>query len=137
MSSVFPLYCAGLSSYFVLQASTSKSILGGQNTSAKTGAALRRLSSGNGTKQASTGKILAKTLSKQRLHPGMMSSRDRATAHYGAVTGLRVTEDGMYLLSAGISFKEISGIYMVRTQIFVGQFFVDDLRLCSLSNLYY
>lgn len=109
--------------------------MGGQNTSAKTGAALSRLSYGNGTKQASTGKILAKTSSKQRLHPGMMSSQDRATAHYGAVTGLRVTEDGMYLLSAGISFKEISGIYMVRTQNFVGQFFVDDLRVCSLSNL--
>lgn len=38
---------------------------------------------------------------KQRLHPGMLSSQDRATAHYGAVTGLKVTEDGMYLLSAG------------------------------------
>lgn len=38
---------------------------------------------------------------KQRLHPGMLSSQDRATAHYGAVTGLKVTEDGMCLLSAG------------------------------------
>ncbi|XP_077230665.1 WD repeat-containing protein ATCSA-1-like [Tasmannia lanceolata] len=38
---------------------------------------------------------------QQRLHPGMMSSRNRATAHYGAVTGLKVTADGMYLLSAG------------------------------------
>lgn len=36
----------------------------------------------------------------------MLSSQDRAAAHYGAVTGLKVTEDGMYLLSAGwvISF---------------------------------
>lgn len=39
--------------------------------------------------------------SKQRRHPGMMSSQDHATAHYGAVTGLKATEDGMYLLSAG------------------------------------
>ena len=39
---------------------------------------------------------------KQRLHPGMLSTQDRATAHYGAVTGLKVTEDGMYLLSAGL-----------------------------------
>jgi DNA excision repair protein ERCC-8 len=31
----------------------------------------------------------------------MLSSQDRATAHYGAVTGLKITEDGMYLLSAG------------------------------------
>ncbi|KAL9238062.1 hypothetical protein vseg_012538 [Gypsophila vaccaria] len=38
---------------------------------------------------------------KQRLHPGMVSGKDRATAHYGAVTGLKTTEDGMYLLSAG------------------------------------
>uniref|UniRef100_A0A7N0TIJ6 DNA excision repair protein ERCC-8 n=1 Tax=Kalanchoe fedtschenkoi TaxID=63787 RepID=A0A7N0TIJ6_KALFE len=38
---------------------------------------------------------------KQRLHPGLLSTQDRATAHYGAVTGLKVTEDGMYLLSAG------------------------------------
>ncbi|KAM7266480.1 hypothetical protein ACFE04_004377 [Oxalis oulophora] len=38
---------------------------------------------------------------KQRLHPGTLSVQDRATAHYGAVTGLKTTEDGMYLLSAG------------------------------------
>ncbi|CAM8911130.1 unnamed protein product [Rhodiola kirilowii] len=38
---------------------------------------------------------------KQRLHPGLLSTQDHATAHYGAVTGLKVTEDGMYLLSAG------------------------------------
>lgn len=38
---------------------------------------------------------------KQRLHPGMLSTQDHATAHYGSVTGLRVTEDGLYLLSAG------------------------------------
>lgn len=37
----------------------------------------------------------------QRLHPGLSSSHNRATAHYGAVTGLRATRDGMYLLSSG------------------------------------
>jgi DNA excision repair protein ERCC-8 len=46
-------------------------------------------------------KISAKGPLRQRLHPGMLSTQDRATAHYGAVTGLKVTEDGMYLLSAG------------------------------------
>ncbi|XP_031404768.1 WD repeat-containing protein ATCSA-1-like [Punica granatum] len=83
------------------KASTSKSSLGGQSTSAKTGTTLGKFPNGNGTKKSSLGRILGKTSSKQRLHPGMMSSRDRATAHYGAVTGLKVTEDGMYLLSAG------------------------------------
>ncbi|EEC72990.1 hypothetical protein OsI_06897 [Oryza sativa Indica Group] len=38
---------------------------------------------------------------QQRLHPGLSSSQNRATAHYGAVTGLRTTTDGMYLLSSG------------------------------------
>lgn len=49
------------------------------------------------------GKISAKGPVRQRLHPGMLSTQDRATAHYGAVTALKVTEDGMYLLSAGLS----------------------------------
>ncbi|KAJ1696022.1 hypothetical protein LUZ63_012720 [Rhynchospora breviuscula] len=34
-------------------------------------------------------------------HPGMASSQNRATAHYGAVNGLRATADGFYLLSSG------------------------------------
>jgi len=38
---------------------------------------------------------------QQRLHPGLSSSQNRATSHYGAVTGLRTTKDGMYLLSSG------------------------------------
>uniref|UniRef100_A0A0D9YHM2 Anaphase-promoting complex subunit 4 WD40 domain-containing protein n=1 Tax=Oryza glumipatula TaxID=40148 RepID=A0A0D9YHM2_9ORYZ len=38
---------------------------------------------------------------QQRLHPGLSSSQNCATAHYGAVTGLRTTTDGMYLLSSG------------------------------------
>ncbi|CAN8291204.1 unnamed protein product [Cochlearia groenlandica] len=38
---------------------------------------------------------------QKRLHPGMLSTLDHATAHYGAVTGLKATNNGMYLLSAG------------------------------------
>ncbi|XP_078433779.1 WD repeat-containing protein ATCSA-1-like [Wolffia australiana] len=37
----------------------------------------------------------------QRLHPGLTSSRNKSTAHYGAVTALRATKDGMHLLSTG------------------------------------
>ncbi|XP_021759506.1 DNA excision repair protein ERCC-8-like isoform X3 [Chenopodium quinoa] len=58
----------------------------GQNSSAKNRGEQKKVSSGN---------------SKQRRHFGMMSSQNHATAHYGAVTGLKATEDGMYLLSAG------------------------------------
>ncbi|GMH03188.1 hypothetical protein Nepgr_005027 [Nepenthes gracilis] len=58
---------------------------------------------GNGVKQSTAGRMpnLAKGFVRQRLHPGLLSIRDRATAHYGAVTGLKVTEDGTHLLSAG------------------------------------
>ncbi|GAB2293845.1 WD repeat-containing protein ATCSA-1 [Dionaea muscipula] len=58
---------------------------------------------GNGTKQSTTGKMRMQAMGSvtQRLHPGMLSSQDRATAHYGAVTGLKVTDDGTYLVSAG------------------------------------
>ncbi|KAM2374097.1 hypothetical protein ACFXTH_043056 [Malus domestica] len=59
------------------------------------------LTNGSGAKHSPIGKGPVKGSMKQRLHPGMLSSQDRATAHYGAVTGLKVTEDGMYLLSAG------------------------------------
>lgn len=52
---------------------------------------------------------------KQRLHPGMLSTQDRATAHYGAVTGLKVTEDGMYLLSAGCLFWYLSYYGIMRS----------------------
>lgn len=54
---------------------------------------------------------------KQRLHPGMLSTQDRATAHYGAVIGLKVTEDGMYLLSAGcfiFGYCKIISIILVK-----------------------
>ncbi|XP_038716584.1 WD repeat-containing protein ATCSA-1 isoform X1 [Tripterygium wilfordii] len=52
-------------------------------------------------KQSLLDRTSAKGLVRQRLHPGMLSSQDHATAHYGAITGLKITEDGMYLLSAG------------------------------------
>ena len=39
---------------------------------------------------------------QQRLHPGLSSSQNRATSHYGAVTGLQTTKHGMYLLSSGM-----------------------------------
>lgn len=42
-----------------------------------------------------------KGASLERQHPGMVSSHNRATAHYGSVTGLKVTGDGLYLISAG------------------------------------
>ncbi|XP_050884888.1 WD repeat-containing protein ATCSA-1 isoform X2 [Lathyrus oleraceus] len=57
--------------------------------------------SGSGSGQLPIGRLSSKGPMKQKLHPGMISTQDRATAHYGAVTGLKVTEDGMHLLSAG------------------------------------
>lgn len=81
--------------------SISKSLSAGQNSSVKPRAPQKKSANGNGVRLSSVGRIPAKGSVRQRLHPGMLSSQDRATAHYGAVTGLKVTEDGMYLLSAG------------------------------------
>ncbi|XAR48423.1 hypothetical protein NMG60_11031245 [Bertholletia excelsa] len=83
--------------------STSKSSLAGQSCSIKSRAPQRKICHSNGSKQSAISKIPSqvKNSAKQRLHPGMLSSQDRATAHYGAVIGFKVTEDGMYLLSAG------------------------------------
>lgn len=59
---------------------------------------------GNRKKQS---KALHKSLTmvrghtQQKVHPGMSSSQNHKTAHYGAVTGLRTTTDGMHLLSSG------------------------------------
>ncbi|ESQ34077.1 hypothetical protein EUTSA_v10007615mg [Eutrema salsugineum] len=53
------------------------------------------------TKGPSSAKASVEKSRQKRLHPGMLSTLDRATAHYGAVTGLKATNDGMYLLSAG------------------------------------
>lgn len=52
-------------------------------------------------KGSSSAKASVEKSRQKRLHPGMLSTLDRATAHYGAVTGLKATNDGMYLLSAG------------------------------------
>ncbi|KAH7847185.1 hypothetical protein Vadar_022990 [Vaccinium darrowii] len=83
--------------------STSKSTSTGQSSTTKARAPQRKMAPGNGSKQSAISKIpsLVKGSARQRLHPGMLSSQDRTTAHYGAVIGLKATEDGMYLLSAG------------------------------------
>ncbi|CAK8568372.1 unnamed protein product [Lathyrus sativus] len=72
-----------------------------KESSTKMRAAQKKFVNGSGSGQLSTGRLSSKGPMKQKLHPGMISTQDRATAHYGAVTGLKVTEDGMYLLSAG------------------------------------
>lgn len=46
-------------------------------------------------------KFRAKDFEAQRQHPGMVSTLDKATAHYGSVTALQTTDDGLYLFSAG------------------------------------
>ncbi|CAN6583083.1 unnamed protein product [Malus baccata var. baccata] len=86
-----------------IKGSTVKSSSPSQSTSAKAWAPApqRKPTNGSGAKHSPIGKSPVKGSMKQRLHPGMLSSQDRATAHYGAVTGLKVTEDAMYLLSAG------------------------------------
>ncbi|XP_008220328.1 PREDICTED: DNA excision repair protein ERCC-8 [Prunus mume] len=82
----------------MIKGSTAKSLSASQSSFAKARTPQMKLMN---AKQSPIGKIPVKGSLKQRLHPGMLSSQDRATAHYGAVTGLKVTEDGMYLLSAG------------------------------------
>lgn len=52
-------------------------------------------------KGSSSAKASVEKSRQNRLHPGMLSTLDRATAHYGVVTSLKATNDGMYLLSAG------------------------------------
>lgn len=100
---IFPVSFINIYLSILNQVSTSKSLSVGQNLSGKPRAPQRK-SNGNGVKQAPIGRIPGKGSVRQRLHPGMLSSQDRATAHYGAVTGLKVTEDGMYLLSAGWTY---------------------------------
>ncbi|XP_014498711.1 DNA excision repair protein ERCC-8 [Vigna radiata var. radiata] len=72
-----------------------------KDSSAKLRGAQKKHANGSGFRQQPIGRVPSKGPMKQRLHPGMLSTQDRATAHYGAVTGLKATEDGMYLLSAG------------------------------------
>lgn len=74
-----------------------------QDSSTKLRGAQKKHANGSGSRQHPIGRVPSKGPMKQRLHPGMLSTQDRATAHYGAVTGLKATEDGMYLLSAGCS----------------------------------
>lgn len=84
--------------------STSKSFSAGQSSSSKSRAAHRKHGNGNVSKQGSTTKKnfgQIKGSAGQRIHPGFVSSQDRSTAHYGAVIGLKMTADGLYLLSAG------------------------------------
>ncbi|KAL6616406.1 hypothetical protein ACP70R_038676 [Stipagrostis hirtigluma subsp. patula] len=87
-----------------LESTTEKDHMGslGSSPSARSYSAQKR--AGNSKKNSPT---LRKSQNpthgqmQQRLHPGLSSSQNRATAHYGAVTGLRTTTDGMYLLSSG------------------------------------
>ncbi|KAK4434357.1 WD repeat-containing protein ATCSA-1 [Sesamum alatum] len=73
-----------------------------QSSSAKVRAPQKKLANGNALKPHAVCRVSSQVkTAKQRSHPGMLSSHDRATGHYGVVTGLKVTEDGMYLLSAG------------------------------------
>lgn len=86
------------------QGPTSHSFPAGQSFSVKCKMPQKRTTHGSSLKQSTTllkGHSQTKGYMVQRQHPGMMSSQNRATAHYGAVIGLKVTSDGMYLLSAG------------------------------------
>ncbi|KAK6939723.1 WD40 repeat [Dillenia turbinata] len=87
----------------VNKASTLKSSSAGQSSSMKTRAPLRKIANENVSKQLPFPRLLTqvKGYMKQRPHSGLLSCQDSATAHHGAVTGLKVTEDGMCLLSAG------------------------------------
>ncbi|XP_021889609.1 DNA excision repair protein ERCC-8 isoform X2 [Carica papaya] len=78
-----------------------KAVSASQNLHAKPKPPHRKSANGHAVKESYIGRIPAKGSTRQRLHPGMLSTLDRATAHYGAVTGLKITDDGMYLLSAG------------------------------------
>ncbi|BBM97539.1 DNA excision repair protein ERCC-8 [Marchantia polymorpha subsp. ruderalis] len=64
---------------------------------------LKPASGDKSTKTSSShGKSIAKKVATaKRLHPGMASVENRATAHYGAVTSLTPTNDGQFLVSAG------------------------------------
>lgn len=82
------------------KSSTLKSSSGGPTSSAKSRPSQKKMGNGVSIRHTAIARQVRGS-GKQRLHPGMLSSQDRATAHYGAVNGLKVTNDGMYLLSAG------------------------------------
>lgn len=94
--------CTNNQCFSLKQASTSKSSTVG--TSSKSRTAQRKHVNGNGSKHSSVAKknfSQDKASAGKRLHPGLVSIQDRSTAHYGAVIGLKMTSDGLYLLSAG------------------------------------
>ncbi|GFQ06297.1 DNA excision repair protein ercc-8 [Phtheirospermum japonicum] len=80
---------------------TNKKSSAGPSSSVKAQAPQRKASNGNASKPHAVRISNQVKIAKQRSHPGMLSSHDRATGHYGVVTGLKVTDDGMYLLSSG------------------------------------
>uniref|UniRef100_A0A0D6R8M7 Anaphase-promoting complex subunit 4 WD40 domain-containing protein n=1 Tax=Araucaria cunninghamii TaxID=56994 RepID=A0A0D6R8M7_ARACU len=68
----------------------------------KTRAPQRKGSFGNGMESSiQLGKGKAKVPLTQKQHRGMLSTQNRAAGHYGAVTGLQMTNDGLHLFSAG------------------------------------
>ncbi|GER31097.1 transducin/WD40 repeat-like superfamily protein [Striga asiatica] len=86
----------------LLRPTANKKSSASSSSSVKVRVPQRKLANGNSSKSHGIGKISSQVkLAKQRSHPGMLSSHDRATGHYGVVTGLKMTEDGMYLLSSG------------------------------------
>lgn len=83
-------------------ATKAKSLASGNLSSTKVRPPQKKGSVGNGTKSSMLlGKGVARGSGTQRQHPGMLSAQNRATAHYGAVTGLQMTNDGFHLFSAG------------------------------------
>uniref|UniRef100_A0A0A8ZE24 Uncharacterized protein n=1 Tax=Arundo donax TaxID=35708 RepID=A0A0A8ZE24_ARUDO len=73
----------------------------GSSPSARSHSAQKRTNSSKNSPNLRKSQNLTHGQMQQRLHPGLSSSQNRATAHYGAVTGLRTTTDGMHLLSSG------------------------------------
>ncbi|EPS68342.1 hypothetical protein M569_06428, partial [Genlisea aurea] len=61
----------------------------------------KKLNVSTSTPRATVSASAQVKVTKRKSHPGMLSVHDRSTGHYGVVTGLKMTEDGMYLLSAG------------------------------------
>ncbi|XP_051150806.1 WD repeat-containing protein ATCSA-1-like [Andrographis paniculata] len=79
-----------------------KSSSASQSSNGKVRAPQKKSSNGISLKPHSVGRISNQVkVTKQRSHPGLLSIHDHATGHYGVVTGLKVTQDGMYLLSTG------------------------------------
>ncbi|GJN17105.1 hypothetical protein PR202_gb04147 [Eleusine coracana subsp. coracana] len=73
----------------------------GPSPSRRSSSTQKRTGNARNSQAMRKGQNLTHGQMQKRLHPGLSSSQNRATAHYGAVTGLRTTADGMYLLSSG------------------------------------